>query len=143
MLTNEELKEFTKKITNYMRKPEAQNFKMVLDLKELSNIYHSLIVIKENGNYGMLEAAIAQFQFSLQQIRQDVKSEIKQKLRELILDFSQSLDVIAENLDDLETGTLDIFKTMSKLYLCVQKMFNLKDLITSSSYPKPPPLLPS
>ncbi|NVM03542.1 MAG: hypothetical protein HWN67_14530, partial [Candidatus Helarchaeota archaeon] len=65
------------------------------------------------------------------------KSELSQKLRDLTLNFSRQLDAIAENITSLENGSMDIFKAIANLFLCVENLFRLKDSI--ASYPRPPP----
>ena len=137
MITTEEMKKYIEKISDYMKNTEAQQTKICVYLRDLSNVFHSQSYIKQNGNYGMMDSAIFQFQSTLQQIPQDVKSEIKQKLRDLIVNFSRQLDVIAENLANLDNGTMEIFKAISNLFLYVENLFRLKDSI--GSYPRPPP----
>lgn len=137
MLTNEELQKYIKKITDYMKNPEAQKSQTCGYLRDLSNIFHSISYLKQNGNYGMMDSAIFQFQSTLQQVPQDLKSELSQKLRELTLSFSRQLDVIAENIINLENGSIDIFKAIANLFLCVENLFRLKDSI--ASYQRPPP----
>lgn len=89
----------------------------------------------------MLEGVLFQLHVTLGGIRDDVKIEIKNKLRVIITDFADSLNVIAEKLNDLEGGTLEIFQELSKLFLLVEKLYRLKDII-AGSYPQPQPFLP-
>ncbi|MFX0140751.1 MAG: hypothetical protein ACFFDN_44345 [Candidatus Hodarchaeota archaeon] len=137
MLTNEELKEYLQEIVEYMKKPDAQNSKISVYLKNLSNTFYSLLTVKENGNFAMIQAVTIQFQMTLQQMPQDIKSEVKQKLRELLLNFSRDLGVIAENLENLESGNMEIYKATSNLYLYINQFFKLKELTVT--YPRPGP----
>lgn len=137
MLTNEELKEYMQKIADYMKKPDAQNSQIGVYLKNLSNTFYSLLIVKDNGNFAMIQAVIIQFQMTLQQMPQDIKSDVKQKLRELLLNFSRDLVIIAENLENLESGNMEIFNAISNLYLYVNKLFKLKELTVT--YPRPAP----
>ncbi|MFX0140750.1 MAG: hypothetical protein ACFFDN_44340 [Candidatus Hodarchaeota archaeon] len=137
MLTNEELQKYIKKITDYMKNPDAQNAQTCGYLRDLSNVFHSISYLKQNGNYGMMDSAIFQFQSTLTQVPQDLKSEISHKLRELLLNFSRQLDAIAEDITNLENGSMDIFKAIANLFLCVENLFRLKDSI--ASYPRPGP----
>ncbi len=140
MLTNEELKENMLKIADYMKKPDAQNSQISVYLKNLSNTFYALLIVKDNGNYAMLQAVIIQFQMTLQQMPQDIKSDIKQKLRELFLNFSRELSIIAENLAQLDSGNMEIYKATSNLYLYVNKLFKLKELTVSYQRPAPFPM---
>ncbi len=137
MLTNEELKKYIKKISDYMKNADAQQSQTCGYLRDLSNVFHSISFLKQNGNYGMMDSAIFQFQSTLSQVPQDLKSEVSQKLRELTLNFSRQLDTIVENITDLENGSIDIFKAIANLFLCVENLFRLKDSI--GSYPRPAP----
>ena len=140
MLTNEELKEYMQKIAEYMKDPDAQNSRISVYLKNLSNTFYAILIVKDNGNYAMIQAVIIQFQMTLQQMPPDIKSDIKQKLRELLLNFSRELVVISENLENLETGNMEIFKATSNLYLYVNKLFKLKELTVSYQRPAPFPM---
>ena len=140
MLSKDKFKEYIKKTTSNLRDPDAPTSKINSNLKELFNMFHALLVIKQNGNFGMLEGVIFQFQVTLQQLPQDMKPEHKQKLRELFLKYSESLEIIAENLGDLESGSMIIFNALSVMFLCVEKLFKLRDLITT--YPRQPSFPP-
>jgi len=104
-------------------------------------MFHTFSILKENGNFGMIEAASFQFQVTVQQLPPDLKSEMNEKLRDVEIDFAKSLIIIAENLEDLEEGTMELFKAISQLFVCVERLFKIKELI-GSSYRGQPPLLP-
>ncbi len=135
MLTNEQLNEYILKATNYMKDTEAQSSQIGVYLKELSNIFHAHLSIKENGVYGLLEAATIQFQITLQQLPMDVKPDMKLKLHDLLVKFATALDTIAGNVAELDNANLEIYKAISNMFLYIEKLFRLKDVI--NMYPQP------
>lgn len=129
MISNEQLKEYIQKVSEYMKDTEAQNSQIGVYLKELSNIFHAHLSIKEDGIYGLLEAGTIQFQLTLQQLPMDIKQEMKLKLRDLLVKFASSLDVIATNIAELDSGNMELYKAISNLFLYIEKLFRLKDVI--------------
>ena len=135
MISNEQLKEYIHKLSAYMKDTEAQNVQIGMYLKELSNIFHAHLSIKQIGIYGLLEAGTIQFQLTLQQLPMDIKQDMKLKLRELLLKFAGSLDVIAENVEELDTGNMELYKAISNLFLCIEKLFYLIHTTQSTAMP--------
>jgi len=135
MISNEQLKEYVQKVSEYMKDAEAQIAQICVYLKELSNIFHAHLSIKQDGIYGLLEAGTIQFQLTLQQLPIDIKQEMKLRLRDLLVKFAGSLDTIAVNIEELDSGNMDLYKAISNLFLCIEKLFRLKDVI--NVFPQP------
>ena len=135
MLTNEQLKKYINDVSTYMKDTEAQNTQIGVYLKELSNIFHAHLSIKQDGIYGLLEAGTIQFQITLSQLPIDIKQEMKLRLRDLLVKFATALDIIATNLEELDTGNMEIYKAISNLFLYIERLFRLKDII--NTFPQP------
>ena len=134
------MKKYMQELSDYAKKPDAQNSQISVYLKYIANTFYSCLSVKENGNYGMLQAVVIQFQMTLHQMPQDIKSESSQKLSEIILNFLRQLDIIAENLENLDSGNIEIYKAISKLFLYVDKLFKLKESIVSYPMSGPFPM---
>jgi hypothetical protein len=141
MLKVEDVSEYLLKMIEEMKENDFEKVQISMYSKELANLFHPLALLKENGNYAIMDAISIQLHFVLQQMPSEIKPDINNKLHAELVKYAKNLEVIERNLKELEVGNLEIYKALSNLFLIVKKLYIIKDKITPQY--RNPPLFPS
>lgn len=141
MLKVEDVSKFLLKMIEEMKENEFEKIQISNYSKELANLFHPLALLKENGNYAIMDAISIQLHFVLQQMPSEIKPDINNKLHAELLKYAKNLEIIQQNLKDLEEGNIEIYKSLANLFLTVKKLYIIKDKITPQY--RNPPLFPS